>query len=211
MGCLQLLLECGAKPSTECLQYAKHHQNLACVEALRRAGVIHDDQFVVEEHWHCTPQEPQEPPPRRQASQLRDSVAFNDSSSQTLRDDIFHAKLLEAALNPVDTISSVLRLKSGEIRSRYIKSILLNTISKAFTTIFHDQVCIHVLRLILISDPDSVRERDENGYLPLHIAVEDGACVEVIDMLLTAYPGAAQQTNKYGRLPLHIACRCRAA
>jgi ankyrin repeat protein len=227
-GCLQLLLDCGAEPSAECLQYARQHKNFPCVDVLLNAGAIDDygddsssivsqnpalwhgsapprvvndgmDQFAVPRSCsHITPISPSKarregfPTQRPELARAKSAVIL-DSSAHTSRIHLFNSKLLEAAFDPIATITSVLSVKNEGIKKRYIKSILFRIVTKAFTFTFSDQVCIDVLRLILRSNPDSVSECDANGYLPLHVAVESGASLAVVVELLKAYPEAAQK------------------
>ena len=47
---------------------------------------------------------------------------------------------------------------------------------------------------------------DENGWLPLHHALEDNASLGSIKLLTRAHPAALQVSDQNGVYPLHIAC-----
>ncbi len=61
---------------------------------------------------------------------------------------------------------------------------------------------VEVVKLLIRKYPDAVKEKDENGNLPLHFAVaKNGASdVEVLQVLIKEYPEAVKEKNKYGLL-----------
>jgi len=59
-------------------------------------------------------------------------------------------------------------------------------------------------------DLDNVKNKDKDGKLPLHLALENKATFEVISALLAAYPEAVKEKDKYGRFPLHSAAENKA-
>jgi hypothetical protein len=90
-----------------------------------------------------------------------------------------------------------------------------------------------VLRCVMKKCPDQLKEVDELGQTPLHLAVrhpaitKQSACCSkaiektntkdqndalkfVVEDILIAYPGAAAMTDCLGRLPLHVAIAARA-
>jgi len=68
-----------------------------------------------------------------------------------------------------------------------------------------DTTSIDILRFILNTDPTSLREVVDDGYLPLHYAVAYKSttfCKELID----AYPESLRIGSDDGWLPIHFAC-----
>ena len=66
--------------------------------------------------------------------------------------------------------------------------------------------------LLEAADAGRAAEYDENGQLPLHVAVWNGAPAEVVKTLLAAHPEAAQQTmDRSEWLPLHVALQAKAS
>eukprot|EP01048_Picozoa_sp_COSAG05_P012644 COSAG05_NODE_1283_length_5283_cov_2.297261_2_plen_615_part_00 len=73
---------------------------------------------------------------------------------------------------------------------------------------------------LLSAYPQAAREKDMNGCLPLHFALENlpplrlaaknQALAEVVVQLVTAYPEAAREKDKDGNLPLHLAAKNQA-
>eukprot|EP00591_Stephanopyxis_turris_P007163 CAMPEP_0195531276 /NCGR_PEP_ID=MMETSP0794_2-20130614/34868_1 /TAXON_ID=515487 /ORGANISM="Stephanopyxis turris, Strain CCMP 815" /LENGTH=318 /DNA_ID=CAMNT_0040663005 /DNA_START=328 /DNA_END=1284 /DNA_ORIENTATION=+ len=69
-----------------------------------------------------------------------------------------------------------------------------------------------LLRLAVKLHPEQLRDADEIGNLPLHIAANNLTSSDrnVVDLLLATHPEAAQVFNQNGKLPLHIAAQsCR--
>ena len=61
------------------------------------------------------------------------------------------------------------------------------------------------LMALLDAYPEGVKATDENGYLPLLIALSRKCEVDVVKATLDAYPeGAKEKDDKRGNLPLHI-------
>lgn len=58
---------------------------------------------------------------------------------------------------------------------------------------------------VLNVHPDSAKDIDFDGKLPLHLAYQHGASAEVIDMLQKAYPEASQVRDCLGRIPIELA------
>jgi len=68
-----------------------------------------------------------------------------------------------------------------------------------------NQFC-QVIRLLIQAWPDSVREEDGRGYLPLHYACERGCTYDVIQFLVECYPMSLRtRTKHFCTLPLHLA------
>ena len=59
-------------------------------------------------------------------------------------------------------------------------------------------------------DAASAKEKDGDGYLPLHYAARCGASDAVVAALLAANPEAAGEKDEDGMLPLHHAAGCGA-
>ena len=65
--------------------------------------------------------------------------------------------------------------------------------------------------LMAAATEERSRERDEQGHLPLHLALWHGAPLEVVLALLRVYPEAAGETaTNSSWLPLHIALQAKA-
>ena len=58
---------------------------------------------------------------------------------------------------------------------------------------------------LLKAHPDGAKQKDKNGRLPLHVAVERQAPEEVTLALLKAHPDGAKEKDENGRLLLHSA------
>ena len=54
--------------------------------------------------------------------------------------------------------------------------------------------------------PEAVRQKDDNGWLPLHFAANMKLSREIINFWLERNPQALQGKNGDGRIPLHSAC-----
>ena len=66
--------------------------------------------------------------------------------------------------------------------------------------------------LLEAADAGCASERNENGQLPLHVAVWNGAPAEVLKTLLDAHPEAAQEKMDNSEwLPLHVALQAKAS
>ena len=56
-------------------------------------------------------------------------------------------------------------------------------------------------------DTELIRNRDDNGKLPIHIACETNAPFEVLAMLVAVDPATLQIADYTGALPMHECCR----
>ncbi len=61
------------------------------------------------------------------------------------------------------------------------------------------------VQALIDKDPDALRKKDGNGWLPLHLAAMYGASKEVVQLLIKKYPDAVREKDSEGDLPLHIA------
>ena len=77
-------------------------------------------------------------------------------------------------------------------------------------TVHTDQL-LSLCRYVVEHDPDTIRERDSHGNLPLHIACRKGAPFEVIQGLLEHDSTTLHIANNDGALPIHLACGCDAS
>ncbi|KAG1668745.1 hypothetical protein FOA52_014291 [Chlamydomonas sp. UWO 241] len=68
-----------------------------------------------------------------------------------------------------------------------------------------------VVFALLAAHPAGAAEKDEGGYLPLHIAVRSQAAPKVVSALLAAHPAGAVENTSNGRLPLHLAATNKAS
>ena len=59
--------------------------------------------------------------------------------------------------------------------------------------------------MLLQAFPDAAKEKDKDGNLALHYAVQNKAPLEVVSALLQAFPDAAKEKDKDGKLALHYA------
>ena len=55
--------------------------------------------------------------------------------------------------------------------------------------------------------PESIYCKDDEGNLPLHLAIFHECSLPVITLLLHAFPGAAKEKNVFNRFPIHIALK----
>jgi len=55
-----------------------------------------------------------------------------------------------------------------------------------------------------------MRQHDNTGALPFHVACRTAAPVEILSLLLQEYPGALHVTNNNGSFPSHCACQANA-
>jgi hypothetical protein len=65
---------------------------------------------------------------------------------------------------------------------------------------------VELVRVLLEMDPDCVKEKDKDGFLPLHTACNVNAPLSVIKLLVDIYPEGVKEKCLYGRLPIHNAC-----
>jgi len=66
---------------------------------------------------------------------------------------------------------------------------------------------LDVVRLLVEAWPDSVREKDGEGFFPLHRACDGGCMDDVIHLLIESWPQAVQIVTNEGGFPLHYACK----
>lgn len=69
---------------------------------------------------------------------------------------------------------------------------------------------LHILHLLVIANPDSLRMKDRRLNTPLHIAVARGASVDVIKPLYLLYPDAILERNINGETPFEVSSRTAA-
>jgi ankyrin repeat protein len=63
-----------------------------------------------------------------------------------------------------------------------------------------------VVELLWNSAPETLRMKDDHGWLPLHLACFKGASLEVVKLLIEVYPGGTMVRDDAGWLPIHVAC-----
>lgn len=63
-----------------------------------------------------------------------------------------------------------------------------------------------VVELLLNSAPETLRMKDDHGWLPLHLACFKESSLEVVALLIEAYPQSAMVRDDAGWLPIHDAC-----
>lgn len=54
--------------------------------------------------------------------------------------------------------------------------------------------------------PKVTEIEDNDGWLPLHVALIEKASPNIINMLFNTYPKATEKQTNGGNLPLHLAC-----
>jgi len=59
-------------------------------------------------------------------------------------------------------------------------------------------------------DINFLRQRNNNGAIPFHVACRTAAPVEILDLLLQEFPGALRIADNSGSLPIHVACQANA-
>ena len=64
----------------------------------------------------------------------------------------------------------------------------------------------HLRTLLQTLDTESIRNRDDSGKLPIHIACQTNAPVEILAMLVEQDPTSLQIADSSGNLPLHECC-----
>ena len=64
----------------------------------------------------------------------------------------------------------------------------------------------HFRSLLSTFDTNLIRNRDENGKLPVHIAIQNKAPVEVLSMLVELDAATLHIADHAGALPLHECC-----
>ena len=62
-----------------------------------------------------------------------------------------------------------------------------------------------VLKLLIDGNPEALKHKDNDGRLPLRIAVEEKASLDVVKLLVDGNKDAIYEKDNRGRLPLHIA------
>ena len=67
-------------------------------------------------------------------------------------------------------------------------------------------ISIELIHVLLEVYPDSVKEKNRHGFLPLHIVCEKNAPIDVIKLLIDVYPDGVKEKNINDSLPLHISC-----
>lgn len=58
---------------------------------------------------------------------------------------------------------------------------------------------------LIESNPDLAKEKDGNGFTPLHYAVAYNGNKDIIELLLKSGASMEAKDNKYGHTPLHTA------
>lgn len=67
-----------------------------------------------------------------------------------------------------------------------------------------ETICSHIEL-----DPNAIKEPDDNGCLPIHIAMTNGASHSVLSLLIEKYPPSVDVRNNWGYPPFHwIVDRC---
>lgn len=68
--------------------------------------------------------------------------------------------------------------------------------------------CIQIAQRLLAIYDEGVRLPNEEGYMPLHIAIMFGAPLEAVQFLVEAYPNGlhTRTSNGIANLPIHLAC-----
>lgn len=81
----------------------------------------------------------------------------------------------------------------------------------AIAKVSEGTVPVNFIEMLIQSNPKSLMHKDNDGYTPLHLALQDSVCqLDVLELLLS---GDTPETNslsipdKYGFLPLHLAVR----
>ena len=68
------------------------------------------------------------------------------------------------------------------------------------------QAQLNVLEISVQQYPDSPKEKDICGWLPLHLTCHNQAPLNVVKFLVEKYPDSVKEIKKYGMLPIHVAC-----
>ena len=67
------------------------------------------------------------------------------------------------------------------------------------------------MQALLVSYPRAARHRDDQGMLPIHLAIRIESPVPVVQLLLMAYPAALDVQDRKGRIPLVLVQNSRSA
>eukprot|EP00984_Skeletonema_dohrnii_P014151 scaffold5922_cov109-Skeletonema_dohrnii-CCMP3373.AAC.4 len=72
-------------------------------------------------------------------------------------------------------------------------------------------VTLNIVQRLVDAHPDSVRQEDDEGWMPLHYLcdndeLDDMVSVEILRLLLEKYQGSVRHVNNVGHLPIHVAC-----
>ena len=70
----------------------------------------------------------------------------------------------------------------------------------------HKKYSLGDIIALVKTNPAAVRERDNDGHIPLHYACSRQAPLPIVEYLLRRYPHGLQVGNKYQAFPLHYAC-----
>jgi len=133
-----------------------------------------------------------------------------DSSIEVVYDGIvgcFAARSTSA--DRVQTVVKLLEMNPAAARHKDMEPRDWNLAHYASYASYHsDRIaatdCIEILKLVLARNKDALKEADDDGKLPAHVAAEWGP-VEVLDFVLGEYPEAVTAVDSESRNLLHIA------
>jgi len=96
-------------------------------------------------------------------------------------------------------------LKQGNYRDVSLGLVVLK-----LGTVITDEL-LSILGYFVEQNPDCIRERDNNGDLPIHIACRKHAPFQAIQYLVEQDPATLHISNNDGALPIHLACQSGAS
>ena len=68
---------------------------------------------------------------------------------------------------------------------------------------------LSVVELIVLLHPETIKEKNIDGDLPLHVACRNKQKLKVIQFLVQQHPNALLEKDIDGCLPLHLACETK--
>jgi hypothetical protein len=169
-------------------------------------------------------------------SHLGDSAFSNGNFLGIVREllgvsfNLIHDRNLEGK-TPMDNLATFIGNRRTTINFDRVQTFLQNTVfahgphchsTRAGELVLHSALYTKdfpfpITEKLIAASPERVKEVDETGNLPLHLAAQiecirgDAtlAYVDVIDRLIEAFPEAVQIPNPDGKLPLHLMITAR--
>jgi ankyrin repeat protein len=65
---------------------------------------------------------------------------------------------------------------------------------------------VEIIEYLIDQNPEWLPSRDQDGFLPLHVACRRGASFTVVQSLANRYKASVKSVTPVGDLPLFLAC-----